>query len=874
MATTLEELQILITSETSGLKKELAKVKRELSGTEKEVNKATSGISSTLKKLGIVLAGVFAVKKVIDFGKASVTAANEMAVHEAKLATIMRQRMQATDATIKSVKDLIAAQEAIGVVDVVAQTAAAQELSTYLESANSLKTLMPTLNDLIAQQYGLSASAEQATGMATMLGKVMDGQVGALSRYGFTFDEAQEKILKYGSETQRVALLAEIVKDSLGNMNEELGKTPQGRMKQLSYTIDAIKMSIGNGLMSAIQAVMPYLNAMANTLLKAAQYFQMLMSAIFGTAQMSTAAAGAAISVADAQTEAGDAAEKAGKKASRAVQGFDEINSLPDKSDSNAGGSSESGSMLPDLQMPKIDTETIPDQIKAMVDKVKGFVEGINFQPLVESFEKLKTAIMPLTETLFSGLRWLWDNVLVPFGTWSIQSLIPAFLDLISGALTVLNPLLTAFQPIAQYLWDNFLQPIAAWTGGTIVSVLTSLGQALTEIGNWMSKHQTTVTTLTAAVGVFFAAWKTVELLAFIQMSGGVASAFGKITTAIWAATGAKIVNAAETIYLTGLYAKDLVVSAASAAASLAKKTAAWIASTAAIVANKVALLASNVVMAGEFLANMAASAVALGTNAVSWAASTAAMIANKIAMVASTVAQGLLTVAMIAWNVAVGIGTAVTTAFNVALGILTSPITLVIAGIALLVTGIILLVQNWDKVSEVAANVWDGIKKVWTSASGWMYDTVIKPIANMYTGLWNGIIEGMNFMIRSLNKLKFDIPDWVPFMGGESFGLNIPEIPKIPKLAKGGITNGEMLATIGDNPGGKEVVSPLGDLLGMIQSVVAASMSANQQMSVNSNQQLPDIVLQIDGQAFARVTNPYSAREGARIGGSMITAF
>lgn len=787
MATTLEELQILITSETSGLKKELAKVKNDLSGTEKEVNKATKGISSTLKKLGVVLAGVFAVKKVIDFGRASVTAANDMAVHEAKLATIMRQRMNATDDTIKAVKNLIAAQEAIGVVDVVAQTAAAQELSTYLSNANSLKTLVPTLNNLVAQQYGLSASAEQATGMATMLGKVMDGQVGALSRYGFTFSKAEEKILKYGNEAERVALLSRIVKDSIGDMNEELGKTPQGQMKQLSYTIDAIKTSIGAGLMSAIQAVMPYLNAMANTLLKAAQYFQMLMSAIFGTAQMSTAAAGAAISVADAQTEAGDAAEKAGKKAKRSVAGFDQLNVIADKPKKDSGKDSGGGiGAMPNLDMPKVDTESIPAEIKKMVDNIKGFIGGINFKPLIDSFDKLKTAIAPLTETFFSGLRWLWDNILVPFGTWSIQSFIPAFLDLLAGAITLLTPTIQALMSVGAWLWDEFLQPIASWTGGVIVSVLTDLGDTLKNIGDWMSNNQSTVNGITKSVGLFFAAWKVIELLAFIQMAGGVAGAFSIITGAIWAATGAKIVNAAQTVILTGMYAKDLVVSIGASIVALGRQALAWGIVTAATITHKAKLLLLDAVIVGQFIKNMALSTVELVKNAGKWVVATAAMVANKIALAASTVAQIALTAATIAWNVAAGIGAAVTTAFGVAVAILSSPITLIIAAIALLVAGIILLVKNWDTVKAVASNVWEGIKKTWTGVAEWFKTNITNPIGNLFVGMFNGIIDGVNWVIRALNKISFDFPDWIPGIGGKSFGISISELSHIPKLDVG----------------------------------------------------------------------------------------
>ncbi len=61
-----------------------------------------------------------------------------------------------------------------------------------------------------------------------MLGKVMDGQTGALSRYGYSFDAIQEQILKYGTEAQRAAVLSDVVSSAVGGMNAELAKTDDG----------------------------------------------------------------------------------------------------------------------------------------------------------------------------------------------------------------------------------------------------------------------------------------------------------------------------------------------------------------------------------------------------------------------------------------------------------------------------------------------------------------------------------------------------------------------------------------------------------------------------------------------------------------------
>ena len=164
---------------------------------------------------------------------------------EAKLANNMRNTMDATQQDIQSIKDLCAAQQQLGVIGDEVQLAGAQELATYLEKKASLEKLIPVMNDMVAQQYGLNATQESATNIATMLGKVMEGQVGALSRYGYKFDEAQAQILKFGTEEQRVAVLSEVVESAVGGMNESLAQTDAGKAKQAANDIGDLKEQVG-----------------------------------------------------------------------------------------------------------------------------------------------------------------------------------------------------------------------------------------------------------------------------------------------------------------------------------------------------------------------------------------------------------------------------------------------------------------------------------------------------------------------------------------------------------------------------------------------------------------------------------------------------
>lgn len=154
-----------------------------------------------------------------------------------------------------------------------------------------------------------------------------------------------------------------------------------------------------------------------------------------------------------------------------------------------------------------------------------------------------------------------------------------------------------------------------------------------------------------------------------------------------------------------------------------------------------------------------------------------------------------------------------------------------------------------WSGISNVASNIWNGIKNaissiingikntisnvlngiknIWTNIWNGMKNTVV----NIFNGIWgsikgvinsilggiegmvNGIIRGLNSMIGALNKVRFDVPDWVPGLGGKSFGFNISKLSQVslPRLAEGGYAkaNTPQLAIIGDNRHQGEIVAP-----------------------------------------------------------------
>lgn len=200
---------------------------------------ATASLFQTLKSAVGSLQGVFS----------SYTQAFEAAaVANTKLKTIMEQRMNATAEDVKGVKDVISAQKELGVVSGSVQVAGAQQIGTFATQASTLRTLVPAMNNLLAQQKGVSATQEDAVAVGNLFGKALQGQATALRRVGITFSAAEEKMLKHGTESERAALLARIITNNVGEMNKKLAATPTGQMKQLQMTIGGIKAKIGEAL--------------------------------------------------------------------------------------------------------------------------------------------------------------------------------------------------------------------------------------------------------------------------------------------------------------------------------------------------------------------------------------------------------------------------------------------------------------------------------------------------------------------------------------------------------------------------------------------------------------------------------------------------
>lgn len=153
----------------------------------------------------------------------------------------------------------------------------------------------------------------------------------------------------------------------------------------------------------------------------------------------------------------------------------------------NLGGAIEhlainSGTLLEDFIancLKPLSTWTINDGLPHFFNSTADAIRGVDFDTVSRSLNRLYDAIVPFGINVGEGLLWFYDNVLIPLGLWTINDVVPQFLNMLSNGITILNNTIDTVKPAFSFLWDNFLEPIASWTGGMVVNVLNDINTVL-----------------------------------------------------------------------------------------------------------------------------------------------------------------------------------------------------------------------------------------------------------------------------------------------------------------------------------------------------------------------------------------------------------
>ena len=238
-----------------------------------------------------------------------------------------------------------------------------------------------------------------------------------------------------------------------------------------------MKNQLGSAFIGLLAAIAPIVNAIISLITRVADALSQLFAIFTG---------GTYLKAADVPAKWADAAggaAKAAKEWKNQLLAFDEINRLEEPSDPSGGGGG-AGALDPSQMF----VDTPIDGIFAKIrDKLLELKNSIDFEPLKRSWEGFKESIIGFAETIGKALGWLWDNIAAPLIKWTIESALPAILDLASAVIDLANTILQILGPVIDWIWNNLLKPVVAYIGEVFIGTLKDLTKFLRDLNSFLN---------------------------------------------------------------------------------------------------------------------------------------------------------------------------------------------------------------------------------------------------------------------------------------------------------------------------------------------------------------------------------------------------
>ncbi len=845
-----------------------------------------NALKGTLASLARTVGLAFSLTALVAFGKQAIDTASDLQEVQNVVDTAfgdMAYKME--DFAAKSI-------DTFGI----SKLAAKQTGSTFMAMSIGMGIAMGTASDMSVSLTGLSADMASFYNVrqdvaSTALKSIFTGETETLKQFGIVMtqtnlqafaysqgikqnvsdmDQASITLLRYQYVMQQTALAqGDFAKtsDSWANQTRVLSE----RWKELLGIL-------GNGLIQVLTPLVRVSNTALSYMITFANAASKVLGSVLGlsgaTESVVKNTAGIAAGSEEASaglTDMGKSAKKASKDAG-GTAGFDRLNNMTENIAKNSSTAADSiggiGGIETSTKLGGVDTTALEQSLQTAATKIKDVL-----QPAIEALDRLKLAVAPFAENVGAGLKWFFDNILIPFGTWTVASLIPAFLDTLGAAIGLVNSVIEVFKPYGLWLWDNFLQPIAAWTGGAIIGLLGLLTDGLIALSGWIMNNQETVANAALLIGSFFIAFKIAPLIAAIGpllttlgafiTSGGLLSVVLSGLSTVFAALTSPVTIIAAILGLLIYSFIDLYSSSESFRTAIAELGATWMAALQPL-ADFVSTVLSDAwnkilkPIIEFFLKTLLPQLISTFKNL--WE-NVLVPLGTFIGTVLQPIFKALADMLTLLWeNVVIPLAEAVGTVlkeawsaiyeimnktlipiFKVVIDILTKlwkkvinpiidvlwdnfkpafetvfgAIKTVINGLKDVMSGIIKFITgiftgDWE-------DAWEGVKKIFKGifdALVGIVKTPINLIIDIINGMIGGITTGINTVIKAANGLSFDMPDW---LGGGTVGFSIPLVtaPKIPKLATGTVVPanyGEFLSILGDSRH-PEIVSPIPDM-------------------------------------------------------------
>lgn len=731
----------------------------DLNGIKKTANSAANSLTKTFRNIAKAAAAAFSIKAIASFAKSCIDLGSDLS-----------EVQNVVDVTFGNMSSKVNdfaqnAMTSFGLSEKVAK----QYMGTFGAMSKAFGYTTDAAYEQAAALTGLAGDVASFYNLTTdeaytKLKSVFTGETESLKDLGvvmtqtaldeFALQQGMGKTTANMSEQEKVALRLAFVQDKLADASGDFARTSNSwanQTKVLSLRFDALKASIGQGLINVLTPVIRMINELVAWLQVAADAFRDFTAAIFGDAGSSSVASSMSEASADLATNTESAAGSAAA-IKKSLAGFDKVNILSDSSSS--GGSSGTGSGATATASSTTITPTVGEP-----EISSGF--AVKLQKWMNTLPKLSFDVdwAYVLQNITGGFANLWENVkqwthfvltisINILNDLGVDILITKLSDLWLSFTNLTNSMTETFAPAITTFYDTAISPLVEWIGTKLSDALSFVKGLFDSWAQWFDDNNQKIVDLSGFVG---------DLVADIQ------EFMEPLADKVWEDFKTVISKISE--LFQGFFT--------------------W------ILDNKEAVLAAVVAISTALIAYK----VAVGISSI--------IDAFRNGTVALTAAQWLQTAAQNALNLAMNM----------------NPIGLIIALIAGLVAGFVVLWNKSEGFRNFFINMWEGIKK---AVCG-----VINGILAGIESFINGILSGVNWLIQGINKISFDVPDWVPGIGGKTLGFNLKEISMVslPRLATGGYVaaNTPQLAVIGDNKHEGEIVAPESK----IAEAVAAGVSA-----------------------------------------------
>ena len=690
---------------------------------------------------------------------------------------------------------------------------------------------------------GMSTITEKVRSGCSQILSVTTKVTSRIKQMGTGFKQGLTHVLKYAG-----ALFSlQSIYSGLSNIANTWLSSQNAGAQQLSANIEYMKYAMGSALAPAIQFVI-------NLIYQLMKAIQSVVYALTGINIFANASA-------KAYSNMASSAKKAAKETKQLAGVHDEINNIQN-SDSGSGGSG-GGSVAPSFDLSQIDSQMSP-----LAQKLYDF-----FKPLKESWDKYGPELVAQIKTTASQVGYLissvWgsfekiitngtvysilENILAIIGNiaqawanaWNynnngdviVQNLANAFNNLLVAINNVvsspefqtwLNECSNKFREISEKIASIDWQPLIDALfeiGSTIGTIALNILSGLVDVLKWFIEHPDIaiiIASIAASILLVVNAIKAISgITSVIKTVKELAEGLGtSISTIVSTISGIALVITGIVTAISSFismlsdgfsWLKEVIMLVGIAITAVGAVILGVPATVAAVVAAIVAVVATLVVVVKEHWTEICNAL----SSAWEWIKQKAQEIWNAIAEFFTNLWQGICDTAVTIWtaisdffsNIWNGIKEVATNIWN---GI-TTTISNVINGIKDTISNVLNTIKTiWD-------NIWNGLKTTVTNIFNGIWNVikgVINSILGGIEGMANGVINGINWVTRALNNLSFDVPDWVPGLGGKKFGFNIPQLSRvsIPRLAKGAVLKVPTVAEMAEYPGARqnpEIVTP-----------------------------------------------------------------